>query len=79
MSSDLPSTDCTPASADERWIDAALSEHARLGTVGADEELILRILTETVHRPSRLTAVSKAPRDRRSLVIAAVAVAALAA
>ena len=79
MSSDLSSTDCTPASADERWIDAALSEHARLGTAGADEELILRILTETVHRPSRLTAASKAPRDRRSLVIAAVAVAALAA
>ena len=41
-----------PVSADERWIDAALSEHARLGRDGADEEMILRILSETVHRPS---------------------------
>jgi hypothetical protein len=31
MNSELSSTDYTPASADERWIDAALSEHARLG------------------------------------------------
>jgi lipopolysaccharide export system protein LptA len=79
MNSEIPSTDYSPASADERWIDAALSEHARLGNDGADEELILRILTETVHRPSRSTAVARAPRDRRSLVIAAVAVAALVA
>lgn len=79
MNSELSSTDYTPASADERWIDAALSEHARLGNEGADEELILRILTETVHRPARLTSVSKPSRDHRSLVIAAVAVAALIA
>lgn len=76
MNSELSSTDYTPASADERWIDAALSEHARLGNEGADEELILRILTETVHRPSRSTAL-KHSRDRRSLVLAAVAVAAI--
>jgi lipopolysaccharide export system protein LptA len=79
MNSEIPSTDYSPASADERWIDAALSEHARLGNDGADEELILRILTGTVHRPSRSTAVARAHRDRRSLVIAAVSVAALVA
>lgn len=78
MNSELSSTDYTPASADERWIDAALSEHARLGSDGADEELILRILTETVHRPARSTAVKPA-RDRHSLVLAAVAVAAIIA
>jgi hypothetical protein len=77
MNSELSSTDYTPASADERWIDAALFEHARLGNDDADEELILRILTETVHRPARLTAPAKPSRDRRSLVIAGAAVAAL--
>lgn len=79
MNSELPSTDYTPASAGERWIDAALSEHARLGNDGTDEELILRILTETVHRPARLTSVAKPSRDRRSLVITGAAVAALIA
>lgn len=79
MNSEFSSTDYSPVSADERWIDAALSEHARLGNEGADEELILRILTETVHRPVRLTSVAKSSRDRRSLVLAAVAVAALVA
>ncbi len=79
MNSELSSTDYTPASADERWIDAALSVHARLGNEGADEELILRILTETVHRPARSTASAKPPLDHRSLVFAAVAVAAIIA
>jgi len=34
----------------ERFVDAALSEHARLGRDGRDAELIHRILLETVHR-----------------------------
>lgn len=34
----------------ERFIDAALSEHARLGRDGRDAEMVHRILLETVHR-----------------------------
>ena len=34
----------------ERFVDAALSEHARLGRDGRDDELIHRILLETVNR-----------------------------
>lgn len=78
MKSEPASTDYLPVSADERWIDAALSEHARLGNEGADEELILRILQETVHRPAR-TAAAVRPREWRTFAAASVAVAALVA
>jgi lipopolysaccharide export system protein LptA len=74
MSSRIPSPDETPASADERWIDAALREHARLGTEGSDEELILRILRATVDRPA--AAARKHSRNRRGLIVAGAAVAA---
>jgi len=40
--------DALPAG--ERFIDAALSEHARLGGAGTDTELVHRILLETVYR-----------------------------
>ncbi len=50
MNSDASPASFAPESASERFVDAALSEHARLGREGADEELILRILQETVHR-----------------------------
>lgn len=39
-----------PLPGSERFIDAALSEHARLGRDGRDAEMIHRILLETVHR-----------------------------
>lgn len=55
MNPETPLFSFEPTSADERWIDAALSEHARLGREGADEEMILRILSETVHRPAPAT------------------------
>lgn len=78
MKPEPASSDYLPVSADERWIDAALSEHARLGNEGADEELILRILQETVHRPAR-TATAGRPREWRTFAVASVAVAALVA
>lgn len=78
MKSEPASSDYLPVSADERWIDAALSEHARLGNEGADEELILRILQETVHRPAR-TATAGRPREWRTFAVASIAVAALVA
>jgi hypothetical protein len=49
--------DALPAG--ERFIDAALSEHARLGSRGTDTELIHRILLETVHR--RPAPIAKPP------------------
>ncbi len=63
-----------PGSASERFIDAALGEHARLGRDGADEELVMRILQETVHRRH---APRQAPTTRRSFVIAGLAAAAV--
>ncbi len=54
-----------PETASDRWIDALLTEHARLGREGEDEELVFRILANTVHsgnQPSRVVA-----RPRRSL------------
>jgi len=53
--------------AGERFVDAALSEHARLGRDARDAELIHRILLETVHRqPASVEAarVRKAGRHR---------------
>jgi hypothetical protein len=47
----MMTNDPSPPATDERWIDAALLEHARLGC-GDDEELVMRILSETVHRPA---------------------------
>ncbi len=69
-----------PVSPDERWIDAALSEHARLGRDGADEELVLRILRETVHRPAPVRfRPAGASFDRRTALAGVAAVAALVA
>lgn len=80
MNTEPDPIDYSPVSADERWIDAALREHARLGRDGQDEELILRILRETVHRPTRSAAPVTAFRGRLALagLGAAAAVAALA-
>lgn len=67
-----------PSSPDDRWIDAALREHARLGN-GHDDELVMRILCETVHRPAR-TAPPRALdwRGAAALVAGVAALAALA-
>lgn len=78
MNSDPASSDYLPISADERWIDAALSEHARLGNEGADEELILRILQETVRRPARPATIPRR-KDWRTFSAASVGVAATVA
>ena len=43
----------------ERFLDAALSEHARLGRDGRDAEMIHRILLETVHRRPAITRESE--------------------
>ena len=53
------SDDALPAG--ERFIDATLSEHARLGSSAPDTELVHRILLETVYR--RPAAVAQVPRQ----------------
>jgi hypothetical protein len=75
MNPESSSTDFSPGSADERWIDAALSEHARLGH-GDDEELVFRILQETVHRPARSRPGKGSVREWRPFVVAAGSIAA---
>lgn len=71
-----PVEDNLPAS--ERFIDAALSEHARLGCNGVDDELVHRILRETVNRSTGPTRVLiTPPRDRRLWVKCGAVVAAL--
>lgn len=80
MNSDSPSTSFGPASAGERFVDAALSEHARLGRDGSDEELVLRILQETVHRrPASDRAIVRVSRDWRAAAVTLGAVAAVLA
>jgi len=79
MNPNSASDDYAPVSADERWIDAALSEHARLGREGHDEELVLRILRETSHRPSRFPVRSRLASDWRGITAGLGAVAALVA
>lgn len=70
-----------PLRPSERFVDAALREHVRLGPQGQDEEMIHRILTATVHR--KLTPVprrrAEAPSlwDRRSVMVSAAAAAAI--
>ncbi len=66
-----------PESASERWIDAALSEHARLGRDGADEELVLRILSETVHQRPVVPPAPRFARDWKTAIGAAAAAVAL--
>jgi lipopolysaccharide export system protein LptA len=75
MNPESSSTDFSPGSADERWIDAALSEHARLGH-GDDEELVFRILQETVHRPLRSPSRTATVRHWRPFMVAAGSIAA---
>jgi len=58
-----------PVSADERWIDAALSEHARLGR-DADEELVYRILQGTVRRPARVAPARRPSPGWRTFALA---------
>ena len=77
MNTESEPIDYSPASADERWIDAALREHARLGRDGQDEELILRILRETVHRPAPSPRPAPVLRDRRLLFAVGAAAAAV--
>lgn len=49
MSAPKPDNAFGPETAGERWVDALLTEHARLGRDGEDEELVYRILANTVH------------------------------
>lgn len=63
-----------PESASDRLVDAALREHARLGAAGSDEELVLRVLRETVHRESGRRRRSA---ERHSFALAAGAAAAV--
>ncbi len=64
----------------ERFVDAALSEHARLGCDGEDVELIHRILRETVYRSSGpARSVNPSRGDLRIWVTGGVLVAALVA
>lgn len=61
-----------------RFVDAALSEHARLGKNGRDAELVHRILLETVHRKSDRIAIPQRPAmSWRLRFMGAAAVAAL--
>lgn len=62
----------------ERFIDAALREHARNGSED-DNELIHRILAETVNAPTRVQAIERPRIDRETLWVGSVAVAALVA
>lgn len=62
----------------ERFVDAALREHAR-DQSPMDDELVHRILAETVNRPSRPSPAHQPGIDRQTLLIGSVAVAALIA
>ncbi len=75
MNPESTPTNFAPVSADERWIDAALSEHARLGK-GDDEELVFRILQETVHRRDPARTPKTVLGDRRLFFIATGSIAA---
>lgn len=73
-----PPSSYEPLPAGERFVDAALSEHARLGKDGRDAELIHRVLLETVHRqPNHLAAPRTAAWGRSMWFVGAAAVAAL--
>ena len=78
MNSETNDNDHLPAG--ERFIDAALSEHARLGRDGFDTELVHRILLETVNRPSlRTISPVKTTTDWRMWMSGSAAVAAVLA
>lgn len=80
MNADMPTDPCAARSSSERFVDAALSEHARLGRDGADEELILRILQNTVHqRSATKPTLSLQRREWRAAAVALLAAAALLA
>jgi len=73
----LPDSENTVESG-ERFINAALQEHARNGC-GSDDELVHRILSETVNK-SELRVRTERPRlDRKTMFVGSVAVAALLA
>ncbi|MEX2579643.1 MAG: LptA/OstA family protein [Verrucomicrobiales bacterium] len=63
----------------ERFVDAALREHARNGGSDHDDELVHRILLETVNRPSRPIPARPDSLDWKSVAIGSTAVAALVA
>ena len=70
-----------PSSTDQdRFIDAALREDARLGATGRDDELVQAILTATVRRPS-VAGVAPLPRrgDTRLWMIGVASAAAIIA
>lgn len=74
-----PAMDPTP---EERFIDAALHEQARLGQVGNDDELVAAILTKTIldDTSDEATALSSSRvADRRLWIASAVAAAAVIA
>lgn len=78
MNSD-PAMDPTP---EERFVDAALHEQARLGQAGNDDELVAAIITKTIlHDTSdESTALSSSPvADRRLWIASAIAAAAVIA
>ena len=78
MNSD-PAMDPSP---EERFVDAALHEQARLGQSGNDDELVAAILTKTIlHDTSNeATALSSSPvADRRLWIASAIAAAAVIA
>lgn len=60
MNTPVPENPFGPETAGERWMDALLTEHARLGRDGEDEELVYRILANTVHSRTQPSLV--APR-----------------
>lgn len=75
MKSEIDENDTLPAG--ERFIDAALSEHARLGGSGFDTELVHRILRETVNRPTGTITRHRTAADWQLWITGGIAVAAL--
>ncbi|MDF1755667.1 MAG: hypothetical protein P1U89_22955 [Verrucomicrobiales bacterium] len=61
MNSDSHSKDLSPAQ--DRLTEALLEEHSRLGT-GSDEDLVAKILLQTVDAPSNVTPITMAPKQR---------------
>ena len=69
MKNDISNHD-VPLPDDERFMNAALEEHARLGSLPNDEALIDRILLETVNRKANTVAIaSKNSTPWKSLAI----------
>ncbi len=79
MKDDFPNK-TTPLPGDERFVNAALEEHARLGSNRNDDALIDRILLETVNRKETTVAIAAVnPTPWKSLVIGVTSAAAVLA